>query len=215
MHRNTKRIKWILVLGECVLLAAFAAWYLWPTAEVVVRSVEFKGRAPTGLGPGGPSERSIARFESPSELSVVYPEPGVAPPDGVDWQRESLLRVRWHAGGVIPLDESPENRETVHDTLTWRARKRGRLLVFDVSSPVRGGWFGTNVGAVFHRVWHEDWFAVPKSTAASFTAPFHVVKMDLAFLAGVFASACLILSTARAGEFRRRVRPTAATQPAA
>jgi len=213
MHRYTTRTKWLLVLAECVVLAVFAAWYFWPFAETVVRSVEFSGRAPTGLAPGGQAERSIARFESPSELAAAYADRAVTPPEGLDWQRESLLRVTWHAGGVIPLDQPAESRQVVYDTLTWRAWEGGRLLVFDVSSPVSG--FGREVGSVFHRVHHEDWFSVPKSTTASFTMSFHLVKMDLIFYAGIFAGACLILGTARAGQLTRRARPAAPTVSAA
>ena len=187
---HPQKAKRLLVAAECVLVAVLAAWYLWPGGNVAL-PVNVGAQAAGGLGLGAPS---IERFDSRAALSRAYPDTAAAVAEGLDWNRHSLVRVRWTANGVLPLDRAPEQRQVLYGELKQRSRCLGRELVFYVTSPVGYG----NAGAVFHSIWHENWFAIARPASVSFADPWELAVRDGIFWLATVICAGLIWATCRA-----------------
>jgi hypothetical protein len=145
------RIVWIA--ASLLLIAACGMWY-GPFERDVVRATNVVQRGSAELpGPDG-----VFVFENHDKFRLKgRGVTAVEPP--VDFARENLVRIWWHADGPL------------FGTLKHRVRLGGGAVVFHVDAP-------TADYRTFSRIVSEEWFIVPKGTSVIFAPPVRIWFLD-------------------------------------
>jgi hypothetical protein len=144
------RIVWIAV--TFVFFGANGIWY-WPSSHEFIRTASVVS---TGSGELSDAD-GIDVFESREDFLLRgY---GAAIETGVDFSKENLVRIRWHADGPG------------FGTLRHRVRLFDSRAFFFVETP-------TVDNRTFSRIHAEDWFIVPRGTSVLLTQQASIRMID-------------------------------------